>query len=135
MLGALTPSPSPRERVRVRKYARSLASRGDWLSLALDHHRDIEAAFAATKDAAGTARIDGLTALAGLLMGHSIAEEAVLYPALAQHGEKARATIAYGEQALVKTQMDRLQQIDPDSEEFTEELEAIRLAVDSHVHQ
>jgi hypothetical protein len=59
---------------------------GDWLSQAIDHHEEIEAAFASVKAAASAFdRVAEQVALALLLTGHSLAEEAVLYRAMALH--------------------------------------------------
>ena len=86
-------APSEDKRSAARWKAQQLASAGDWLFMALDHHRDIEGAFGAVSAARpGEDRAAALKSLATLLMGHSIAEEAVLYPALAAAGEKARST-------------------------------------------
>src|SRR5690349_14797192 len=42
---ALTPRASEQQRGDARRAAQELASPGDWLFAALDHHRDIEGAF------------------------------------------------------------------------------------------
>src|SRR5690349_18049 len=104
---------SETERGDARWKAQALASPGDWLFSALDHHRDIEGAFGAAAAALpGTARATALRALATLLTGHSIAEEAVLYPALAEAGSAARSMMAYGEQAMAKTELAKLRNFD-----------------------
>jgi hemerythrin superfamily protein len=129
-------APSEDKRSAARWKAQQLTSAGDWLFAALDHHRDIEGAFGAVSAARpGEDRAAALKSLATVLMGHSIAEEAVLYPALAAAGEKARSTAAYGEQALVKTQMAALQDIDPESDVFLTTLQEIRSAVLLHMYE
>jgi hemerythrin superfamily protein len=70
-----------------------------------------------------------------LLTGHSIAEEAALYPALAKSDEKAHATKAYTEQSAAKLQMGLLQDLPPMSQEFMDKLEHIEGAVAHHVYE
>jgi hemerythrin superfamily protein len=127
---------SETERGDARWKAQALASPGDWLFSALDHHRDIEGAFGAAAAALpGTARATALRALATLLTGHSIAEEAVLYPALAEAGSAARSMMAYGEQAMAKTELAKLRNFDLESDAFPAKLEELRLAVLHHMYQ
>jgi hypothetical protein len=129
-------APSEDKRSAARWKAQQMTSADDWLFAALDHHRDIEGAFGAVHSATpGPARATALKSLATVLMGHSIAEEAVLYPALAAAGEAARATAAFGEQALVKTEMAKLQDIDPESDAFLTTLQEIRSAVLLHMYE
>lgn len=136
VVAAVTPLESPEARAEVRAKARAAAVKGDWLSAALDHHVQIEAAFTkvkATTDA--TSRLKALKELATLLTGHSIAEEAALYPALAQADEKGPATKAYTEQAAAKLQMGLLEDLPPMSQEFLDKLEHIEGAVAHHVYE
>src|SRR4051794_25512498 len=96
VLAKLTPPESEDKRSEATARARAMAAPGDWLSMALDHHAQIRAAFAAARTAESSAeRTMALKALALILNGHSLAEELVLYPALAQIGEKAHAGLAY----------------------------------------
>jgi hemerythrin superfamily protein len=128
-------APSEDKRSEARWKAQQLTSAGDWLFAALDHHRDIEGAFGAVSAARPEDRAAALKSLATLLMGHSIAEEAVLYPALAEAGETARSATAYREQALAKTQMAALADIDPESDAFLSKLQEIRAAVLLHMYE
>jgi len=129
-------APSEDKRSAARWKAQQMTSAGDWLFAALDHHRDIEGAFGAVSAARpGEDRAAALKSLATLLMGHSIAEEAVLYPALAEAGEIARSATAYREQALAKTQMAALADIDPESDAFLSKLQEIRAAVLLHMYE
>jgi hypothetical protein len=73
--------------------------------------------------------------LSTLLTGHSIAEEAVLYPALAKAGEKGHATKAYTEQSAAKMEMGLLEDLPPMSQEFMDKLEHISGAVAHHVYE
>jgi hypothetical protein len=136
VVAAVTPPESEEQRAEARAKARSAAAEGDWLTLILDHHEQIEAAFAAVKgatDAAG--RISAQKRLALLLTGHSIAEEAVIYPALVKAGEQAHSTKAYTEQSAAKVQMGLLEDLDPMSQEYLDKLEHIKGAVAHHVYE
>jgi hypothetical protein len=136
VVSAVTPLESEEERAEARAKARNAATDGDWLSLVLDHHEQIEAAFAAVKAATDTAsRIGAQKRLALLLTGHSIAEEAVIYPALVKAGEEAHSTKAYTEQSAAKVQMGLLEDLEPMSQEYLDKLEHIRGAVAHHVYE
>jgi hypothetical protein len=136
VVAAVTPPESDEQRAEARARARAAAMDGDWLSLVLDHHQQIESAFAAVKaatDAKG--RVDAQRRLALLLTGHSIAEEAVIYPAMVKANEQAHSTKAYSEQSAAKVQMGLLEDLDPMSREYSEKLEHIRGAVAHHVYE
>jgi hemerythrin superfamily protein len=75
-----------------------------------------------------------LKQLAVVLTGHSNAEESVLYPALADGGEKAHASAGYEEQAMVKIQMALLEKLEPMSQDFIDKLEHIEGAVSHHMY-
>jgi hypothetical protein len=135
-VAAVTPLESDEERAEARAKARGVATEGDWLSLVLEHHQEIEAAFAAVKaarDAAG--RLQAQQRLALVLTGHSIAEEAAIYPALVKISEESRSTKAYTEQSAAKVQMGLLEDLDPMSQEYLDKLEHIRGAVAHHVYE
>jgi hemerythrin superfamily protein len=102
----------------------------------IDHHEQIEQAFVETK-AATTAEDRAASArrLATILTGHSNAEEAVIYPEMADHHHKAHATLGYEEQAMTKIQLALLEKIEPMSEAFLDKLEHIRGAVTHHMYQ
>lgn len=136
IVSAVTPPESDEARAKARAKARSAAGQGDWLSMVLDHHVQIEAAFAKVKATADPAsRLQALGELGTLLTGHSIAEEAALYPALAQADEKGHATTAYAEQSAAKLQMGLLENLPPMSQEFLDKLEHIKGAVAHHVYE
>jgi hemerythrin superfamily protein len=114
--------------------ARAAAEPGDWLSAALDHHDQIRAAFEiARKAPPGGGRVSAMKGLAVVLTGHSLAEEVVLYPALASLGDPNHAEEAYAEQTEVKLQMAELERLDPASADWLEQLEQIRAAVLDHM--
>ena len=88
IVAAMTPPESEETRLEARAHARDVAAPGDWLSQILDHHERIERAFADVKSAAdAVAQRAAQKDLAVILTGHSNAEEAVIYPALADAGE------------------------------------------------
>ena len=136
VVAAVTPPESEEQRAEARAKARSAAADGDWLTLILDHHEQIEEAFAqveAATDAAG--RLRAQKRLAVLLTGHSIAEEAVIYPALVKAGEQGHSTKAYTEQSAAKVQMGLLEDLEPMSQEYLDKLEHIKGAVAHHVYE
>ncbi|RZI76705.1 MAG: hemerythrin domain-containing protein [Pseudomonas sp.] len=136
IVAAVTPPESDETRMNARAAARAKARPGDWLGQVLDHHDAIEAAFETVRVAQdATQQRAAQKNLAVILTGHSNAEEAVIYPALADNGEKAHAGLAYEEQAAAKIQMALLEKLEPLSEEFFDKLEHIRGAVTHHMYQ
>ena len=133
---AIRPEETAEDRIRARNNALALAQDGDWLALAIQHHREIEALFAEALGAVSPdARIAAMRQLGHMLSAHSMAEEVVLYPALALGGEKTDAAMAYEEQAMTKVEMAALEKLDPHSDAWREKLESIRAAVSHHVFQ
>jgi hypothetical protein len=136
VVAAVTPPESDEQRAEARAKAMNAATEGDWLSLVLEHHIQIEAAFAAVKAATEAAsRVGAQKRLALILTGHSIAEEAVIYPALVKADEEAHSTKAYTEQSAAKVQMALLEDLDPMSQDYLDKLEHIRGAVAHHVYE
>jgi hypothetical protein len=136
VVAAVTPPESEESRLKARAKARASAAPGDWLTMVLDHHEQIEAAFAAVKGASDPAtRLATLKTLSALLTGHSIAEEAALYPALAKIDEKVHAVKAYTEQSAAKLQMGLLEDLPPMSQDFLDKLGHIEGAVAHHVYE
>lgn len=134
-IAAVTPPESEEARLEARTKATEAASSGDWLDQILQHHMDLEDAFADVKMASDAdSRTAALKQLGILLTGHAIAEEAVIYPALADDGEKTHATMGYEEQAMVKMQMALLEALDPMSQDFIDKLEHIEGAVAHHMY-
>jgi hypothetical protein len=134
-IAALAPPESAEDRLEARTKATRAALPGDWLDQILQHHMDLEDAFDDVKAAVDAhARTGALKQLGVLLTGHAIAEEAVIYPALAQDDEKPHAAAGYDEQAMVKVQMALLEQLDPMSQDFIDKLEHIEGAVAHHMY-
>jgi hypothetical protein len=135
-IASITPPVSDEKRQEARAKARALAEPGDWLSQILDHHEEIEQAFANTKAAlSADSRRAAQKRLGVLLNGHSMAEEAVIYPALAQADKKGDANMGYTEQAAAKMQLAALETLDPMSEDYLDKLGHLEGAVATHVYQ
>ena len=133
---AVTPTASDEDRAEARRKARGLAGTTGWLAAILDHHEGIEAAFARAKAAPDAQqRLAAMKELGILLTGHSIAEEVALYPAVEELSGKTHAGMAYEEQQMAKLQMNKLERIDPMSDDWREKLEHIEGAVQQHVYQ
>lgn len=136
VVSAVTPLASDDARVQAHLEARALADPGDWLSRVLDHHERIQQGFEAVRNATDDAtRRAAQRELAAVLTAHSVAEENVLYPALAQADEKAHATRAYAEQSAAKLHLGLLDYLSPTSPEYVDKLEHIRGAVLQHIYQ
>lgn len=134
-IAAITPPESDEARVEARAKAEAASSPGDWLSMVLDHHRQIEAAFDAVASATDTAtRTAAQKMLGTILTGHAIAEEAALYPALAADHQVGHAELAYQEQSAAKMELGLLERLDPMSEDYRDKFEHIRGAVLHHVY-
>lgn len=135
-LAAITPQPSEEKRTEATQKARAIASPSDWLSLALDHHELIREAFVEGRRAkAASDRRKAMERLALVLNGHSLAEEVVLYPAMAQSGHKTQAGVAYAEQTTAKMQMAELENIAPSSEAWLDKWGHIEGAVLTHMFE
>jgi hypothetical protein len=134
-IAAITPPESDEARAKARAKAEAAAHAGGWLAQILDHHREIEAQFAAVKAAtdAATRRAEQQK-LGVLLTGHSIAEEAAVYPALAADHQVGHAELAYQEQSAAKMEMGLLERLDPMSEDYLDKLGHIEGAVAHHVY-
>jgi hypothetical protein len=136
VVAAVTPLENDQQRAEARGKARAAAGDHDWLSLVIEHHEQIEAAFSAVKAATDApSRVAAQKRLGLILTGHSIAEESVLYPALVKADEKGDSTKAYTEQSAAKVQMALLEDLAPMSPEYMDKLEHIRGAVAHHVYE
>lgn len=136
VVAAVVPEASDADRAEARAKARALSHGSGWLSMVIDQHEAIEAAFEKVKSAmsAGTRRA-AQKELAVLLTGHSIAEEAVLYPAMALSDQKSHSGEAYTEQSAAKVQTAALDDLEPMSQDYLDKLEHLRSAVAHHVYE
>lgn len=136
VISAVTPEASDEDKMEARAQARALAGTSGWLAMALDHHETIEAAFATVKEATSAgAQRSAQKALALVLNGHSLAEEVVLYPAMALTDQKGHSAEAYTEQSAAKVQMAALEDLEPMTQDYLDKLEHIRAAVSHHVYK
>ena len=135
-IAAITPPESAADRTNARELARSLAAPGDWFSLVLDHHLGIEAAFQRCRSGqTASARSDALADLHTVLVGHSLAEELVLYPAMSGHDQQGGATMAYQEQQVAKVELASLEQTDPSTQAWIDKLDALQGAIAHHMYE
>ena len=130
VIAAVTPAEKDADRVNARELARSLAQPGDWLSLVLDHHLAIEATFDACRSArTGPDRTGAMRELHTLLTGHTLAKEAVLFPAMTTHDQQGGAAMAFGGEQAIKLQVAQLEAADPASQAWVDKLDQIEGAV------
>lgn len=135
-VAAVKPMESEQDRADAREKARQAAQPGDWLSMILDHHVQIEDALREAQGAeGGESAKAALKKLGIIVMGHAIAEEAVIYPALDETGQSGHADHGYDEQVTVKKEMAELEKMDPASQDYADKLETIREAVAHHMYE
>lgn len=135
-VSVVMPAASEQDRAEARKKVETHLPGNEWLALALDHHRQIESLFNQAKTASDAgSRRKALRELGALLLGHANAEEAVIYPTVAERSGKIHAVMAYEEQAMTKIQMAKLELIDPMTQDWIDKLEHIEGAVQQHVYQ
>lgn len=133
---AIAPTASLEERGDARRRAEERATSEPWLAAILDHHKQIERLITEainTNDAQG--RKAGVRELAQVLTAHSMAEEAVIYPDIAEYDGKAHAAMAYEEHSMTKIQLAKLEKMDPMTEEWQEKLRHIESALQQHMYQ
>lgn len=132
---ALAPAATDEQRIDARRQFEELAVGEAFAEDILAQHRQIEALFAEARNASGPGAEAAIRALAVLLNGHSMAEEAVVYPDISEHSGKAHAGMAYEEHAMTKVQLAELQKMAPGTREWREKLDHIESAVQQHVYQ
>jgi len=135
VIAAVTPPESDEQCAQATQKAQAAASAGDWLSMALEHHEQIRTALQEGLASSPMQRPMAMKRLALVLNGHSLAEEVVLYPALAKADEKGHANMAYTEQTAAKMQMAELERLDPASQDWTDKLEHIQGALLHHMYE
>lgn len=129
---AVTPAASDQSRAEARRDIELLALEEPWIAPIVAQHKDIEASFAAARS---TPSREAVERLATLLTGHANAEEAVLYPDIADESSKTHAGMAYEEHAMTKIQLAKLKDLPAGSEEWHEKLDHIESAVAQHIYQ
>lgn len=135
VIAAVTPSESEESRGEIRLKARAAAGNGDWLSMVLDQHVQVESAVAAVLGAADRdARLAAHKWLATLLIGHANAEETVIYPSLAALSPRTHSAPGYAEHAAMKIELGLLETVDPMSAYYLERLERIKRSLQHHMY-
>lgn len=130
----ITPIHSEEERERIRQEAQSKAT-AKWFRAILEHHQQIEVPFDDLKNGAtAAARAKVQKELTALLTGHSIAEEAIIYPFMKMETSSLDATHAYAEQSFAKIKLVELDSIpDKMSKEYNNKVDEICKAVTHHM--
>ena len=129
---AVAPAASDESRAEARRDIEMLASKEPWIQPIVDQHKEIEANFEAARAAPSLEAVERL----GInLTGHANAEEAVLYPDIADQSSKMHAGMAYEEHAMTKINLAKLKDLPPGSEEWHEKLDHIESAVAQHIYQ
>lgn len=132
----VTPAASQEDRAKVRRKAEGLAAHEPWVRIIVDQHKQIENCFNEARAAADPrAAAQAVDRLATLLTGHANAEEAVLYPDVAEYSGKTHAAMAYEEHAMTKVQLARLRDLNPQGKEWREKLDHVESAVQQHMYQ
>jgi hemerythrin superfamily protein len=133
---AVAPAATDEQRAEARRKAEQLSSSESWLALILQQHKQIESLVNEGLSAQGAeSRVQAVRDLERILTGHSMAEEAVLYPEISEHSSKTQAGMAYEEHAMTKVQLAKLEKIDPMSSDWREKLVHIQSALQQHMYQ
>lgn len=136
MMAIVTPHRSDEDRADARNIACALAIDCPWLSEVIRQHAAIEQALDALRVAPrGAERRHALQWLAALLTGHSLAEQAVLYPALSLECRRAHAAAAYADESNSKIELAALQTMALSDADFHDKLERLRADLVFHIHE
>lgn len=107
---------------------------GSWMDQVKAQHRAIDALFVQLKSSrAGPQRTALLKRLADTLTAHSVAEEVVLYPAIAIEGDVPKSDELYIEQSHAKVMLNELDRLPKTGREFLPKLMALETAIKEHV--
>lgn len=109
---------------------------GSWMDQVMAQHRMVDQLFAklkATRDRDRGERTALLKTLAESLTAHSIAEETVLYPAIAMMNQTAKSDELYIEQSHAKVILAELDNMPKEGPEFLSRLGALEAAIKAHV--
>lgn len=112
----------------------TLHNRADVVDFLTEQHQRIKALFDETLLAAGTEREESFVRLRRLLAVHETAEEAIVHPRAAHELDNGRTVIDARliEEKHAKTALGELENVDVDSEFFTERLRELRDDVAEH---
>lgn len=132
-LAATTAAPSL---AQSRPRGPSALTTGSWMDQVKAQHRAIDGNFRnlkATTDAQMPRRTALLKQLADNLTAHSVAEEVVLYPAIAMKNDVPKSDELYMEQAHAKVILAELDKMPKRGPEFMTRLTALETAIKEHV--
>lgn len=133
---AVTPAASDEACASARRKAVAMAASEPWFSAILDHHKQIERLITEAINANNAEdRRWGLRELAQVLTAHAMAEEAVIYPDIAEYDGKGHAAMAYEEHSMTKIELAMLEKLDPMSEDWQAKLRHIEGALQQHMYQ
>ena len=136
MMAVVTPHRSAEDRAGARAGAGALAAGCGWLSEVIRQHAAIEQALEGLRVAPrGPDRRHALQWLAELLTGHSLAEQAVLYPALSLECRRAHAAAAYADESSLKIELAALQTMALSDADFHDKLERLSADLVFHIHE
>lgn len=136
LASALAPAASSEDRAEARRKADALGAREEWIRLIVEQHKQIETLISQAATATGAdARRKAMREFERVLTGHATAEEAVLYPDMAEFSGKTHAGMGYEEHAMTKIQVAKLEKLDPMSNEWGEKIDHIRSALEQHMYQ
>jgi hypothetical protein len=136
MMAVVTPHRSQSERSQARNSAIALALECEWLSDVVQQHAAIEQALEAARvSMRGAPRRHALQWLGALLTGHSLAEQAVLYPAMSFRCRRAYAVTAYADESSLKIELAALQTMELSDPDFHDKLERLRADLAFHIHE
>ena len=136
VIAKVTPEPTDEEAAAARQQLRASGSSIAWIGMVCDHHDKVDEAFTAVRGATSPEEQRAAQKrLATLLTGHSLAEEAVLYPAMALHDQTGHSTAAYTQQSAAKVQIAALDELQPLSTDYMDKLHHLQAAVVHHVYE
>ncbi|HKC29469.1 MAG TPA: hemerythrin domain-containing protein [Jatrophihabitans sp.] len=106
----------------------------DAVSLLVEQHREIADQFRRTLDATGERRRQAFDRLRRLIAAHETAEEVLVHPRIRwkDSAGDVRARARTEEEAEIKAALAELEQVDVESPEFIEKLEALRATALAH---
>ena len=133
---AVAPAATDEQRAEARLKVEQMSSSDEWLAIIVKQHKQIESLVHEGLNAQGAeAQAQAVRDLGWVLTGHSMAEEAVLYPEISEHSSKTDAGMAYEEHAMTKVQLAKLEKLDPLSQNWREKLAHIQSALQQHMYQ
>jgi hemerythrin superfamily protein len=129
------PVASDEQRADARREIERKAANEPFVAQIVAQHKELETLFTEARNAAPHSASKAARQLATLLTGHSMAEEAAVYPQIVEYSGKTHAGMAFEEHAMTKIQLAKLEALEPQSEQWREKLDHIESAVQQHIYQ